>query len=159
MVHVREYHPDDAFQVERCVIELQVYERTIEPNRADPTSIARPYLAHLLEQCQDQDGAIFVAEAVGAIVGFVCVLARLDSGSLIEVERDYAYISDLVVQPTHRGQGIGRAGHLPGGRLPGARDSFAETPGDLRRPDVRQPGNQLYNRACYPRFSLLDSRF
>jgi ribosomal protein S18 acetylase RimI-like enzyme len=108
MVHIREYHPDDTLQLERCVVELQAVERAIEPNRADPTSIAKPYLVHLIQQCREHDGAIFVAEAAGAIVGFVCVLARLDSGSLIEIEREYAYISDLVVQPTHRGHGIGR---------------------------------------------------
>jgi ribosomal protein S18 acetylase RimI-like enzyme len=109
MAHVREYHQDDALQLERCFAELQAVELAIEPNRADPMSIAKPYLAHLIQQCREQDGVIFVAEADGAIVGLVCIFARVDSGSLIEVEREYAYISDLVVLPAWRGQGIGRA--------------------------------------------------
>jgi GNAT superfamily N-acetyltransferase len=109
MIHIRECDPGDISQVERCISELQVFERALEPNRADPASISAPYLAHLLQQCREQDGAIFVAEAGGAIVGFVCILARVDSGSMIEVEREYAYISDLVVLPAQRGQGIGRA--------------------------------------------------
>src|SRR5262245_21362830 len=109
MVHIREYHPNYPLQLERCVVELQAVERAIKSNRAEPTSIAKPYLAHLIQQCQERDGAIFVAEAEDAIVGFVCIFADVDSGSLIEVEREYAYLSDLVVLPTWRGQGIGRA--------------------------------------------------
>jgi ribosomal protein S18 acetylase RimI-like enzyme len=108
MIQIRDYDPGDAPQVERCIVELQTFERTIEPNRADPHAIAKPYLAHLLDQCHEQGGTIFVAVAEGTIIGFVCVLARVDSGSIIEADRDYAYISDLVVLPAHRGQGIGR---------------------------------------------------
>lgn len=109
MVDIREYHLEDAPQVERCIVELQAFERKIEPNRADPETIAAPYLAHILQQCLDLDGAIFVAEAEGAVVGFVCIFAKTDSGSLIEAEPEHAYISDLVVLPAHRGRGVGRA--------------------------------------------------
>ena len=109
MIQIREYHPGDAPQVERCIVELQAFERAIEPNRAEPEAVAGPYLAQLLQQCLELDGAIFIAEAEGAIVGFVCALARVDSGALIEVEREYAYVSDLVVLPEYRGQGIGQA--------------------------------------------------
>jgi ribosomal protein S18 acetylase RimI-like enzyme len=109
MIQIREYNTGDAPQVERCIVELQTFERTIEPNRAEPESIAKPYLAQLLDQCREQDGALFVAVAEGALIGFVCVLARVDSGSMIEADREYAYISDLVVLPAQRGQGIGRA--------------------------------------------------
>ena len=109
MIQIRDYDPGDAPQVERCFIELQTFERAIEPNRADPASIAPAYVAHLLQQCQEQDGAILVADIDSTIVGFVCVLARADSGALIEAQREYAYISDLVVLPAQRGRGIGRA--------------------------------------------------
>jgi GNAT superfamily N-acetyltransferase len=109
MIQIRDYDPGDAPQVEHCFIELQTFERAVEPNRADPASLAKPYLAHLLQQCQEQDGAIFVAEAEGTIVGFVCIFARVDSGSMIEIQREFAYISDLVVLLAQRGQGIGRA--------------------------------------------------
>ncbi|HET9223178.1 MAG TPA: hypothetical protein VFO07_11780 [Roseiflexaceae bacterium] len=80
MIQIRDHAPGDAPQVERCFVELQTFERDIEPNRADPVSIAAPYLAHLLERCQELDGAIFAAEAERAIVGFVCVFARVIRG-------------------------------------------------------------------------------
>src|SRR5262245_44053941 len=109
MIAIRVYHPDDAPQVERCIGELQAFEREIEPNRADPETIAAPYLAYMLQQCLELDGAIFVAEAEGAVVGFVCIFAKADSGSLIEAERAHAYVSDLLVLPAYRGQGVGGA--------------------------------------------------
>jgi ribosomal protein S18 acetylase RimI-like enzyme len=109
MIHIREYHLGDAPQVERCIVELQAFERAIEPNRADPETIAASYLAHILQKCLDQDGALFVAEAESTIVGFVCVFTHVDSGALIEAEREHAYVSDLLVLPAYRRQAIGRA--------------------------------------------------
>ena len=52
-------------------------------------------------------GRIFLAEADGAVVGFICVLAKV-LPSADDGIAPYAYISDLVVRAAHRGRGVGR---------------------------------------------------
>ena len=48
MILIRDYSPQDAAQLERCIIELQSFEKTIEPNRADGQKIAPAYRELLL---------------------------------------------------------------------------------------------------------------
>lgn len=43
------------------------------------------------------------------LVGFVCVRLEHDEEVYLSTLTDYAYISDLVVLPSHRGQGYGAA--------------------------------------------------
>ena len=107
-VAIRPYTDVDVLAVERCLVALQEFEAAFEPNRADPLQVAPAYREFLLTQCLESAGRIFVAELTGDIVGFVCVLARADSGSLIEKSREHAYVTDLVVLPAYRGIGIGR---------------------------------------------------
>ena len=105
---IRPYRDIDSLAVERCLAALQEFEAAFEPNRADPLQYAPGYREHLLTQCRENAGRLFVAELRGEIVGLVCVLARVDSGDLIEKSREHAYLTDLVVLPAHRGTGIGR---------------------------------------------------
>lgn len=109
MFSLREYKPEDAAGVERCFIELQEHERSLEPLRAEGWRVAAPYLAHMFELCEVKCGRFFVAEAGGQVVGFVCVFARATGGELVNVQTEFAYVSDLVVLPEFRGRGIGRA--------------------------------------------------
>jgi GNAT superfamily N-acetyltransferase len=107
-VAIRPYRDIDSLAVERCLAALQEFEAAFEPNRADPLQYAPGYREHLLTQCRESAGRLFVAELKGDIVGLVCVLARADSGDLVEKSREHAYVTDLVVLPAHRGTGIGR---------------------------------------------------
>ncbi len=47
MVLIREYRPEDEQQVEDCFIELQEFERQIEPRRIEGKLVAKKYLQHL----------------------------------------------------------------------------------------------------------------
>lgn len=109
MLIIRPYQAQDAAGVEQCLSELQDFERSIEANRVEGQSMAAPYREYLLAECAQTCGALLVAEVVGMVVGLVAVLAHVTAESLIEAEPDYAYISDLVVLPAYRGQGLGRA--------------------------------------------------
>lgn len=106
---IRDYRPDDAHVVRRCVIELQEFERTIDPGLRAGEAMADAYCEQMDARCQRSGGQIFVAEIAGAVVGFVTVIAREPFTELDEPPGTYALITDLVVLPAQRNKGIGRA--------------------------------------------------
>ena len=71
MVLIREYRSEDNQQVEACFIELQEFERQIEPRRIEGKVVAKKYLQHILDKCAQTQGKVFVLEAHNKIVGFV----------------------------------------------------------------------------------------
>jgi ribosomal protein S18 acetylase RimI-like enzyme len=109
MVLIREYRSEDTQQVEQCFIELQEFERQIEPRRVEGKAVAKKYLQHIFEKCAQTQGKVFVLEAHEKIVGFVSVWAKVKVNGLINEESEVAYISDLMVTAAYRGQGWGRA--------------------------------------------------
>lgn len=105
---IREYEPSrHRGQLRTCVVELQDFERGLEPTLPKGEAMADRYLAHMLDRCAGAAGRIFVAEEDGAVVGFVGVLARVVPEP--DEAQAYAYVSDLVVLPAYRRRGIGRA--------------------------------------------------
>lgn len=108
-MNIRPYQPEDAPQIERCIAELQEYERGLEPSRVEGTAdFARQSLQRMLQSCQERQGQIFVADAEGVVAGFTCVWL-VHGQSPISTTNNYAYIAELEVLPEHRRQGIGRA--------------------------------------------------
>ena len=105
---IREFEPSDATQVEQCIIELQDFERDLEPDLVAGITISARYLQDMLDECQKKAGKIFVAETHGQVIGFVSVRREPDWDSYLSSITDHAYISDLIVLHTHRGQGIGK---------------------------------------------------
>jgi GNAT superfamily N-acetyltransferase len=105
--NVREALPVDREALEDCVAELQAFERTIYANRVEPAALRGTYLDSLLAQCQESNGRIFVAEQAGRVVGFACILCRVVSEEIIVKDREYAYLTDLVVCEPHRRTGLG----------------------------------------------------
>ena len=105
---IREYEPSrHRGQLRACVVELQDFERGLEPTLPKGETMADRYLAHVLDRCAGGAGRIFVSEEEGAVVGFVGVLARVVPEP--DETQAYAYVSDLVVLPAYRRRGIGRA--------------------------------------------------
>jgi len=105
---IREYEPSrHRGQLRACVVELQDFERGLEPTLPKGEAMADRYLAHVLDRCAGGAGRIFVSEEDGAVVGFVGVLARVVPEP--DEAQAYAYVSDLVVLPAYRRRGIGRA--------------------------------------------------
>jgi len=109
MALIREYRSEDNPQVEQCFIELQEFERQIEPRRAEGKVVAKKYLQYMFERCAQTQGKVFVLEVQDKIVGFVSVWARVKVNGLVNEESEVAYISDLIVVDAHRGKGWGRA--------------------------------------------------
>ena len=130
MTHIRNYRRDDALELEHCIVELQSYEAEIEPNRVEGHRVASAYRRLLLAECRRTTGKILVAETDDEVVGFVCVLAAVDSKDVLEKETKHAYITDLVVLPGHRNEGVGRA------LLQAAEDYVAGQGGTVLKVDV-----------------------
>jgi GNAT superfamily N-acetyltransferase len=108
MALIREYDPTTDYPALRtCFIELQAWEQSFEPGLPAPEEAADPYLAEVFRNCAESSGRIFLAEANGVVVGFVCVLAAV-LPSADDGRDPYAYVSDLVVRAAHRRRGLGR---------------------------------------------------
>src|SRR5262245_50405323 len=106
---IREYQPQqDTSSLRECIVELQEFERRIEPALPAGTAMADAYLAYILERCREYCGKVFVAEVDHKVVGFVSVWARVQPTEPDEPPTEYAYISDLVVLASFRQRGLGR---------------------------------------------------
>jgi ribosomal protein S18 acetylase RimI-like enzyme len=104
---IRPYRPDDYAGVLRGMHDLQDYERGLHPGRREGTEVAEPYLQRLLKRVAERSGAIFVAEASGAVIGFIACYVK-DTDSLIETPEfsRYGYVSDLDIAEEWRGRGL-----------------------------------------------------
>ena len=106
---IRDYEPArDADAVRACIVELQEYERNLEPSLPPGEEMAEAYRRVILQRCAKHAGRIFVVEVDRVVVGFVAVLGRVEPEAPDEEQVPYAYVSDLVVLPTCRGKGLGR---------------------------------------------------
>jgi ribosomal protein S18 acetylase RimI-like enzyme len=108
MVTIRKATENDRSAIVEGFNALQEYERSIEQNRAAPADIVEPYLSDLLTQCRDGKAEILVAEAGARVVGWVGVVSRHISDDILEQDREFAYITDLIVLEEYRDRGIGR---------------------------------------------------
>jgi ribosomal protein S18 acetylase RimI-like enzyme len=106
---IRPYEPRDQQQVIHCITSLQNFERTLEPDRVEPTGLAPRYLHDLLARTENQQGGLLVAEEAGQVVGYVALCLEPEPADYWTTLAGYAYISDLVVLPEQRGRGLGRA--------------------------------------------------
>jgi GNAT superfamily N-acetyltransferase len=107
---IRAYDPArDAEALRVCFVELQDYERRLEPEAPAGEAIADAYLARMHGRCASWDGRVFVAEQDAMLVGFACVWGRVPPQEPDESPEHYAYVSDLVVLPPWRGRGVGQA--------------------------------------------------
>ncbi|MBI3769649.1 MAG: GNAT family N-acetyltransferase [Deltaproteobacteria bacterium] len=106
---VREYAATtDASGLRACFVELQEFERGIDPALPEGVGVADVYLERMLDRCATWDGTVFVALARERVVGFVCVWARVPPEP-DEPPAPYAFVSDLIVVEAFRSRGVGRA--------------------------------------------------
>jgi GNAT superfamily N-acetyltransferase len=109
MVRIRAYQSEDQERLEACILELQNFEQALEPDRVEGARIVARNREELVAIVRQNRGQIFVAEVSAEVVGFVCVCLEHEEDVYLSTLVDYAYISDLVVLSSHRGQGYGTA--------------------------------------------------
>jgi len=94
--------------VRACLIELQDFERSLDPRMPSGAEIVDKLIPHMLDRCAKCDGRVLVAELNEAIVGFVTILAKVKSDEIEEGQIEYGLVSDVVVASKYRKQGVGR---------------------------------------------------
>jgi ribosomal protein S18 acetylase RimI-like enzyme len=110
MLEIREFDPPrDCAAVRACFVELQDFERKIDPRMPSGEQVADAYLELMHRRCREFDGAVLVAEVDRALVGFVTVWARFRSAEPDDDPSEHGFVSDLVVTEAQRRRGIGRA--------------------------------------------------
>jgi ribosomal protein S18 acetylase RimI-like enzyme len=95
--------------VRACFVELQDFERGLDPRMPPGDAIADRYLELMFRRCDEFDGTVLVAHASSTVIGFVTVYARHRSGEPDDDPAPHGFVSDLVVAAAHRKRGIGRA--------------------------------------------------
>lgn len=109
-MRIREYHSDgDLAALRQCAVELQDFERALDPRLPEGEQMADVYLEQAFDRARKFAGKLFVAESDGRVVGLVSVLGayRLEEPS--ETPSPFAYVDDFIVLASCRGQGIGTA--------------------------------------------------
>lgn len=99
----------DSIAVRALSIELQDVERSLDERLPTGAAIADDYLSQLLGQCKSMDGEILVAEHNQTIVGYACILTRVQSDGVQDGDLTYGLVQDLAVTAAERGKGIGQA--------------------------------------------------
>jgi ribosomal protein S18 acetylase RimI-like enzyme len=108
-VLIRDFVPEqDMPDLRRCFIELQDFERALDPDMPGGEQIADAYLELTFQRCREFDGDVIVAEEAGRLVGFAIVWTRYRSSEPDDDPRPHGFLSDLVVTAGRRGRGYGR---------------------------------------------------
>jgi len=94
--------------VQACLIELQDYERSLDPRMPTGAEIVADYIPRMLFGCKQCDGAVFVAELNHEVAGFATILAKVRSEEIEDGDIEYGLVSDLVVASEYQKQGIGK---------------------------------------------------
>lgn len=98
----------DLPQLRECLVELQNFERNIDPRMPSGESIVNDYIPDMLQRCRDCLGTVLVADVDGQIAGYVTVLARVSSDEIGAGDHEFGLVTDIVVLERYRKTGLGR---------------------------------------------------
>lgn len=98
----------DVPQLRECLVELQNFERNIDPRMPSGESIVNDYIPDMLQRCRDCLGTVLVADVDGQIAGYVTVLARVSSDEIGAGDHEFGLVTDIVVLEQYRKTGLGR---------------------------------------------------
>ncbi len=101
-ITIRPYSDQDKDDLEICIQELKNYESQFDPDYLADHQSTINLVDYLLKKDK-----IFVATASNQIVGVIALEEQLKEDALLFRPVKTIYISDIVVLPTFRKQGIG----------------------------------------------------
>jgi GNAT superfamily N-acetyltransferase len=103
---VRVFDPArDAEALRALNVEHQDFSRTLEPSWPEGKAVGDDYVAYLEREVAAHDGRIFIAEADGALAGFVCVISSM-RGDSPDDPAVFAWVHDIFVRPAYRRRGV-----------------------------------------------------
>ncbi len=91
-----------------CVVELQDFEHGIDPRIPPGIDIVDDFVPRMLQRCKQCDGKVLIAEVNGEVAGFATILSKVRNEEPEEGDYEYGLVSDLMVVPRFRKQGLGR---------------------------------------------------
>ena len=91
-----------------CVIELQDFERRIDPRLPRGIDIVDDYISEMLDRCAKCEGRVLVAEVDGEVIGYASVMAKVSSDEIEDGDLVYGLVSDLIILEGHQRKGFGR---------------------------------------------------
>jgi len=116
---IRLFHPKDRAAIDELVANLHAHfaqvDSTAESLPFANLRGAHDYMQRMIDDSEDMDGAIYVAEENGQVVGFIQgVIIDHQPGQdaifdAVHAPRKDGWIGLLYVKPEQRGSGIGRA--------------------------------------------------
>ncbi len=109
ILSIRPYEPRDEAVLLDLVRELQVHEGQVYDRMKPPAAIGPWYMDDLEQQCAEHAGTVLVAEIDGRVVAYATIMTKVEADDIDELPFTYAYVGDLAVTASRRGQGIGRA--------------------------------------------------
>jgi ribosomal protein S18 acetylase RimI-like enzyme len=106
-VVIRAFKPSDWSAVLRAMIERQDYEASLHDTRLPGDVVGPAYLNSLLRDLPTRNGALFVAETDGLIIGVVaCLLVEGDEIEETAESNRHGYVTDIFVDTRYRGRGV-----------------------------------------------------
>jgi molybdenum cofactor cytidylyltransferase len=102
---VRQATELDRADIVAAIVELQDFERTLSDAQRPGSEVAAPYYEKISARARDNGGAMLVAEAGGAFVGFVVGwIENQDEVCETEDSNRFGYVSDICVRRSFRGR-------------------------------------------------------
>ena len=98
----------DVPRLRQCLIELQNFERALDPRLPSGEDIVDAYIPDMLQRCRECNGTVLVAEVDDHVVGYVTIMAKVSSEEIGAGDVEFGLVTDIVVLQSYRGTGLGK---------------------------------------------------
>jgi GNAT superfamily N-acetyltransferase len=100
--------PADRDAVVSLIQQLNVFEADLTGDRLRDHNAASGYHEELLQRLAKRDGRVILAEEDGEVLAAMGYVVQTDAAYVVDSVREYAVVTDLVVDARFRGRGIGQ---------------------------------------------------
>ena len=108
-MHICDFNISNHLEgVRKCFVELQDFERSLDPRMPPGVEIVDTYIPYMLNRCKMCWGKILVADVDGEVAGFVTILTKVKSDDIEEGDIEYGLIPNLFVAKVFRNRGFGK---------------------------------------------------